>query len=126
MDMLSINATNASMTRAMSQYNSEQSKLENFQAALEKAKSSDDVVADADLKKACIDFESYFLQMMMKEMRKTVNTEGSFIPKSNAEMMFTEMMDEEVSKQNALAGGIGIASMMYKQMSREAMRENRV
>jgi Rod binding domain-containing protein len=76
------------------------------------------VVDRAEIRKAAEMFESYFLQIMFREMRKTTLNENSFIPKSHAEKIFTEMLDEQVSKDAAAAGGIGLADMIYKQMTR--------
>ena len=39
--------------------------------------------------------------------------------KSNAEKLFQEMLDQEVSKTAANQGGIGLADMMYKQLERQ-------
>ncbi|MCL2500183.1 MAG: rod-binding protein [Defluviitaleaceae bacterium] len=72
----------------------------------------------AEIRNAAEMFESYFLQIMFREMRRTTLNENSFIPKSHAEEVFTEMMDEQVSKDAASAGGIGLADMIYKQMTR--------
>lgn len=71
-----------------------------------------------ELKKASVEFESYFLNMMFKSMRKTVFSGGGIFQKSNAENMFQEMLDEEMAKNSAKAGGIGLADMMYEQLSK--------
>ncbi len=77
-------------------------------------------VEDRELMDACETFESYFLQMMYKSMRNTVNSSGSVIPQSNAEKIFQDMLDEENSKKAAESGnGIGLAQMLYKQLSRQ-------
>ena len=69
---------------------------------------------------ACKTFEGYFLQMMYKSMRNTVDTSGSFMKQSNAEKIFQDMLDEENSKKAAGSGnGIGLAEMLYKQLSRQ-------
>jgi Rod binding domain-containing protein len=72
----------------------------------------------AAIRQAAEAFESYFLQMMLREMRKTTLNENSFIPKSHAEKIFTDMLDERVSKDAAAAGGVGLADMIYRQMTR--------
>ena len=74
---------------------------------------------DEKLKEACVHFESYFLNMMFKSMRKTVVSSDGIFAKSNAEKIFQEMFDEETSKKMAGQGGIGLADMMYKQLSKE-------
>ncbi len=101
------------------------SKAEGINASLAKAseKASDGTLTEkekADLMKACTDFESYFIQSLYKEMRKTVdavNPDGGFIKKSQAEKFFQEMLDEEAAKASAKAGGIGLAQNMYNQMT---------
>ena len=70
------------------------------------------------LREATMAFESYFLQMMMREMRRTLNDEQRIIPKSSAERIFTEMLDQENAIQLAQAGGVGLADAMFQQMTR--------
>lgn len=97
-----------------------QAELEGFQSLLNKAAGSagtQDEKADRELREACESFESYFIQTMFREMRKTSFDENGFIAKSQAEKMFTDMMDEETAKTAAKTGGIGLADMMYKQMT---------
>jgi flagellar protein FlgJ len=94
--------------------------LSGFQSILDKALEDRDAVEDKALREACETFESYFLHMMFKEMRKTsFDDRGSFIPKSNAEKIFTDMMDEENAKIAAKSGGIGLAEMMYTQITKQ-------
>ena len=83
-----------------------------FQAAME-SKQTDSV----ELKKACEGFESYFLQIMFREMRKTSLHVGDMFEKSNAEEIFEDMLFEEYSKISASRGGMGLADMMYKQLT---------
>lgn len=74
---------------------------------------------DAELRDACRDFESIFIHMMLKEMRKTI-PEGGFVEKSTASKMFEDMLDEEISKEIAKKDdGLGIAKMMYEQLKRQ-------
>ena len=70
---------------------------------------------DEALKQACRDFESIFLSIMFKEMRKTVPEDG-LIEKSAGTEIFEEMHIEELSKEIANRDeGLGIAEMLYKQ-----------
>ena len=89
---------------------------ENFKQTLDNAMQNGD---DKELKEACVEFESYFLNMMFKSMKKTVVSGGGIFEKSNAQKMFEEMLDEELTKKMANTGGIGLADMMYKQMSKQ-------
>jgi peptidoglycan hydrolase FlgJ len=71
------------------------------------------------LMSAAQDFESYFIYMLMKEMRKTVN-ESPMFHGGNSEKIFTDMLDEELGKDMAKApgDGMGIAKLLYEQLSR--------
>ncbi len=68
---------------------------------------------DAKLKEACQGFESLFLNMMLKEMRKTVPENES----SYAMGLYQEMLDEEIAETASQGKGIGIADAMYNQLS---------
>jgi flagellar protein FlgJ len=68
------------------------------------------------LAKVSKDFESIFLNYMLKQMRKTV-PEDSLMGTSNAKDIFTEMYDETLSNELAKAGGIGLGALMYKQLA---------
>lgn len=76
--------------------------------------------ADAQAKKlreACEGFEAMFLSMMYKQMRATVPEGGLFGKKSNALEIFEDMRDTEMMNAAAKSGGIGIADMMYQQLT---------
>lgn len=114
MDISSLN--NAYLAQSTTRLNQQIQKTEGFKQALDNAAASQN---DKELLNACQEFESYFLQMMFKEMRKTIDTSASFIPKSNTEEIFQDMLDEQYAEQTAKNGkGIGLAEMMYKQMKR--------
>lgn len=95
------------------------SMLKEARENIDKAVASDKTDAEKQrdgLKKACQGFESFFLNMMFREMRKTVPKDELF-GESNAMDIFRDMHDTEVMENVAKAGGIGIADMMYKQLS---------
>ena len=69
------------------------------------------------LREACQGFEAMFLSMMYKQMRATVPESELFGKKSNAIEIFEDMRDTELMNSVAKSGGIGIADMMYKQLS---------
>ncbi len=77
---------------------------------------------DKELKKACKGFETMFLQMMYRQMRKTV-PESSMFGKSNAMDIFEDMRDTELMKQTAEAGGIGLADLLYKQLAPSVLKQ---
>jgi len=83
-----------------------------FEDVLRKAYSEGD---KEKLKAACKEFEGLLMQMMYKQMRKTV-PESSLFEKSPAREIFEDMLDEEIIN-NAKDRGIGIADILYKQLS---------
>lgn len=73
---------------------------------------------DEALKKACREFESIFLSIMFKEMKKTV-PENGLIEKTTGTKIFEEMYIEELSKEVANNnGGLGIGKMLYEQFKK--------
>lgn len=74
------------------------------------------------LKAAVQEFESYFLYILMKEMRKTVPETG-MIHGGRAEEIFRDQLDQELTQQMAKTpGGIGIGQMLYEQLARPMLR----
>ncbi len=74
------------------------------------------------LKSACQDFEAMFLANMLKSMRKTVEKTNLFGSDSGEET-FQEMMDNEVSKAAAKTSSMGIADMMYRQVTNDLAKK---
>lgn len=71
---------------------------------------------DKELKEACKGFEAMFLSMMYKEMRATV-PENTLFGESNGQKIFMDMRDSELMKNVAESGGLGLADLMYRQLS---------
>ncbi len=121
MDVNSI--ANNAMQTYIADSQKQASEVSKFQSVLDNAMENGGTTANKEeIMEACQSFESYFLQMMFREMRKTSLDDGGFIGKSNAENIFTDMLDEEVSKQAAKGGGIGLADMMYRQITGEYVK----
>lgn len=68
------------------------------------------------LKKACEDFEAVFISYLLKAMRKTVPKSGLW-GMGREEEIFTEMRDEEFAKAMARRGALGVAGMLYRELS---------
>ena len=68
------------------------------------------------MKAACKDFESLFVNIMMKEMRDTV-PQNEIFGGGAAEKLYTSMLDAEVAKHVSKHRGIGLANLLYDQMS---------
>lgn len=90
-------------------------------AALQEAKAMEK--RDKELRKACEGFEAMFLSMMYRQMRATV-PENELFGESNALKIFQDMRDDELMKNVAAGGGIGIADMMYKQLKPQVESRN--
>ena len=73
--------------------------------------------AQTDLKQACQKFEGYFLDLMFQEMRKTVPKDGLLEDQANQQQIFTGMMDQTVADAMSQQGSLGIAQMLYNQLS---------
>ena len=68
------------------------------------------------LEKACDDFEALFVKYMMQQMRKTIPKDGLF-GQSQADKIYTGMLDDEVAKSVSRGRGLGLAKAMYEQMA---------
>jgi len=71
--------------------------------------------SDADLQEASEQFESLLLNFMIREMRATV-PESDLLPRSMAEEIFTDMLDEKIADDMAESGGIGLSRMIFNQL----------
>jgi peptidoglycan hydrolase FlgJ len=69
----------------------------------------------AKLEQACQDFESLFIHQMLEQMRKTV-PEGGLFSGGKAEALYTSMLDSEVAKSISRQRGMGLASVLYRQL----------
>jgi Rod binding domain-containing protein len=68
------------------------------------------------LRESCEGFEAIFIQKMWEQMRATIPESG--LLKGREEKFWQSMYDQELAKTMAGAGGIGLADMMYEQLSR--------
>ena len=75
------------------------------------------------LLEACEGFESVFIQKMWQEMRNTLPKNG--LLHGRDEQYWQDMYDQELSKSMTSAGGIGLADMMYEQLSRNLVSASR-
>lgn len=76
----------------------------------------------AKLKKACQDFESFFLSYLMKQMRSTVPA-GGFVKDSRPTQLYQEMQDEAVAARIAQSpNSMGLSNMLYKTISEQQLK----
>jgi peptidoglycan hydrolase FlgJ len=72
---------------------------------------------DKALKLAAKQFETVFMNMMLKSMREATPQEGLF--DSEQTKMFTSMLDQQLA-ENMGSRGIGLADLMVRQLSRHS------
>lgn len=84
-----------------------------LEAEAQKAKEQKE---SAKLMEACRGFEAMFLNFMYEKMRDTV-PENTLFGTTNADKILQSMLDTELTKTMADAGGIGLADMMFRQLS---------
>jgi flagellar protein FlgJ len=87
---------------------------------LKKRMSGDGADEQAQLKKACTNFEAVFIGKLWQQMKSTVPKEGYL--HSKQEDNYMAMFDRDFSEKMAQAGGIGLADMIYGQLS-EKLKE---
>ncbi len=75
------------------------------------------------LREQCEGFESIFIQKMWQQMRATLPQENPLVGRE--EKFWQSMYDQELSKKMAEGGGIGLADMMYEQLSQNLVSASR-
>ncbi len=83
----------------------------------------DSTTKEEKLRESCEGFEAIFLQKMWEQMRKTVPKEGFLHSKD--EEAYQSLFDVELCKKMAGAGGIGLADMLYTQLSQQLENSGR-
>jgi len=76
-------------------------------------------IKDEKMWKVSRQFEAIFLQQMMQAMRATVS-ESKAHPKSYANHMYDDMLDQAISQSGSKQAPLGLAMNIYKQLQREA------
>lgn len=79
-----------------------------------------EIKADPEKKKlydAALEFQSIFLNMMIKSMRKTLHPEKNMLFGGRTEEIFTDMLYDEHAKVMSRTGSYGLAENIYRQMA---------
>ncbi len=90
-------------------------KMENSKNIL---KNADNHKSPYELKKATQDFEAIFINMLIKSMWKTIPESGLF-EKNSATNIYEGIIQSALSADIAKNGGLGMAEMLYQQISKE-------
>ena len=80
---------------------------------------------DARLKKTCQEMEAVFLNLLLKTMRETL-PKSEFGGKRQHTETMQSLMDMELTRNMAAAGGTGIAAMMYRNITQAAAAQKAV
>ena len=67
------------------------------------------------LREATQEFEALFVAEVFKEMRHSV-PESDLLGTGNGHRLFRDMLDEELARQAAGAGGFGLGEILYRQL----------
>jgi flagellar protein FlgJ len=76
---------------------------------------------DKKTKAAAQQFEAYFLNTMLKEMRKTVPKDTLLPDSGGQEEIFRDMMDQKLSENMSQRGDFGLANMIYQQLTKKTV-----
>lgn len=75
--------------------------------------------SDEELMDVCKQFESYFVEQMLKAMRKTIpQTEMTSQASQSMKEYFEDSLYQEYAKSMTANDGVGLAKMLYEQMKR--------
>lgn len=74
---------------------------------------------DEELMEACKEFEAYFVELMFKEMMKTI-PESELSSGSNSTLVeyYKDELVKDVAKQTSNQSNLGLAQTLYEQMKR--------
>ncbi len=72
---------------------------------------------DEALKDACAEFESYYLNKVFSEMRKSIPKTDLF-EESQGRQIYEDMLYENYAKEISSGKGAGLKEMLYKQLKK--------
>ena len=75
-----------------------------------------EALEDHALREACRELESFFLEQLIKGMRSTLPDDGLF-GGGRGEELFQSLLDAEIARKMAARGGVGLADVLYDQLS---------
>ena len=78
----------------------------------------------AKLRKAAQDFESVFLNHMLKTMRQSASS-GPGLGGGSGERMYRDLLDDELAKSISRGGGLGLADVLVRDLIRSLPREEK-
>lgn len=113
---MDVNAITQAYTEYMATQNTTASKLNSKLETTDYSKATDDELMDA-----CKQFEAYFMEMVFKEMQKTVDcfkAEESSSSQSGLVDYFKDTAIQDLAATTTDIQGLGLAQTLYEQMKR--------
>lgn len=84
-------------------------------ASNQNAKITPNDIRQANLERACSEFESIFITYMLKSMRSAV-TEDGLLGNSNESKIIRSMFDENLALGMAKGQGMGLGKMLFESL----------
>jgi len=100
-------------------------KVQRVKNSIESGKNAPVNQRDIQLKEACCELESLFINYLLKEMRETIDKSG-FMSGGRAEEIYTSMLDTQMAKELACKGGMGLSSIFMKQLVKDFNKNENV
>ena len=91
---------------------------ERLNSAIKKTTGKSGKAVDKKLMETCVEMESIFVAKMFKEMRKSVH-KSEWLHGGFAEDIFEDMLYDEYSLNVSKNSKLGLASMLYDELSRK-------
>jgi len=88
-------------------------------AKAQSAASTQSAAGAGKLKEVAQQFEAIFINIMLKEMRKTIPKDG-LLSGDLSSTIYREMMDTALSEHIAKAGGFGLGEHIYRELKERA------
>jgi flagellar protein FlgJ len=82
---------------------------------------SDTKNGDLELKGACEQFESLFLEDLLRIMRESIPKTGLF-DGGRGEEIYRSLLDQEMAERMAAAGGVGLARILFERLRMESAK----
>lgn len=111
-----VSSVNGINNNIQANINTSKAKLEQseFEEMLKAAQEEKD---EKKLQETCKELEAVFVNMMFKQMQSTIQ-KSKLIDGGFGEEVYNDMLLEEYSKEATSGNGIGLAQIMYKQLSK--------
>ena len=77
------------------------------------------------LKKACAEFESVFVYMMLQEMGKSVPRNEGYLGDSSEGEIYQDMLNQELAVKMSGLNGMGLARILEQQLQQQETQDNK-